>query len=66
MPEEIATPFRVVKLEGDWWGVFLCNPANDKDRYLVTSTFNIESTAQHFADEFNRIVNDCLDYKCSR
>jgi hypothetical protein len=48
--------FKVVKLEGDWWGVFIINPKDEKDRYLVTSTFDKLKDAEHFASEFNRIA----------
>jgi hypothetical protein len=40
--------FRKVKMEGAYWGVFLVNPNDINDRYLVTSTFAKESDAEHF------------------
>lgn len=48
--------FKTIKLEGDWWGVFLVNPTNDKDRYLVTSPFDKKKDAEHFCNEFRRIA----------
>lgn len=48
--------FQVVKLDGDWWGVFIVNPKDDKDRYLVSDTFDKKNYADGFAAEFNRIA----------
>jgi hypothetical protein len=48
--------FRTIKIEGEWWGVWLVNPEDEKDRYLVTSPFSKEKEADHFRDEFNRIA----------
>jgi hypothetical protein len=50
--------FRKVKMEGAYWGVFLVNPNDINDRYLVTSTFAKESDAEHFTVEFNRIAEE--------
>lgn len=46
--------FKKVKLEGNWWAVFIVNPTNEKDRYMVTSTLK-ESEADHFLQEFLRL-----------
>ena len=48
--------FKVIKLEGEWWAVFLVNPKNESDRYLVTGTFNKKADAEHFQREFTRIL----------
>ena len=48
--------FKIIQLEGNWWGVFLVNPQNPKDRYLVTSPLEKKSDAEHFQREFERIV----------
>ena len=52
--------FKVIKMQGDWFGVFIVNKNNEKDRYLVSSTFDKEKDAQHFAKEFNRILADSI------
>lgn len=50
------TLFKTLKMEGDWWGVFIVNSAKEQDRYLVTSPFNNKKDADHFTNEFNRIA----------
>lgn len=47
--------FETVKLEGEWWAVFLVNPNDAKDRYMITSPFEKKSDAEHFESEFKRI-----------
>jgi hypothetical protein len=49
--------FEVINLEGGWWGVWLVNPNNPADRYLLTDTFNKRADAEHFKSEFERIAN---------
>ena len=46
-----------IKMEGKYWGVFLVNPHDPKDRYLLTSPLDRESDADHFVDEFTRIID---------
>lgn len=46
--------FETVKMEGNWWGVFL---GTSDARFLVTSTFAKKSEADHFTEEFNRIAS---------
>jgi len=48
--------FEVVKMEGEWWAVFLINPVDSTDRYMVAGTFDKKSYAEHFVNEFNRIL----------
>jgi hypothetical protein len=50
--------FKVIKLEGDFWVVFLVNRYNDKDRYRVTPLLDNEGTADKFLREFNRIERE--------
>lgn len=49
--------FKVIKLEGDWWAVFVVNPDNEKDRYMLTSPLDKKKDAEHFRDEFSRLVS---------
>ncbi len=49
--------FEVIKLEGEYWAVFLVNPIDTKDRYMLTSPLNKEKDALHFKHEFERISN---------
>ena len=49
--------FEVCKLEGEWWAVFLVNPCNPTDRYMMTSPLDKKSYAEHFVNEFNRILD---------
>lgn len=49
--------FKTIKLEGNWWAVFLVNPDDAKDRYMVTSPLDKEKDANHFRDEFSRLVS---------
>jgi len=49
--------FRVLKIEGDYWGVFIVNPNRPDDpneRYLLTSPLT-RSEAEHFRREFERL-----------
>jgi hypothetical protein len=50
--------FKKVKLEGNYWAVFLVNAYNEKDRYIVTSPLDKEGDADNFVREFNRIVRE--------
>ncbi len=50
--------FEVIQLEGKWWAVFLVNPDNPKDRYIVTSPLDKKTDAEHFRREFIRIVSE--------
>jgi hypothetical protein len=53
---ESALVFKVIQLEGAWWAVFLVNPKDAKDRYMVTSPLDKKSDAEHFKAEFKRIA----------
>lgn len=46
--------FKVEKLQGDWWAVFIVNKNDEKDRYMLTSPLKGHE-AQHFMEEFYRI-----------
>ena len=48
--------FQTIKLEGNWWAVFLVNGANPKDRYMLTAPLDKQKDADHFRDEFIRIA----------
>jgi len=48
--------FKKIKLEGKYWGVFLVNPCDEKDRYLLTSPLDREQDADYFVREFTRIL----------
>lgn len=48
--------FKTIKLEGEWWGVFIVNPTNEKDRYLLTSPLDKKKDAEHFQTEFTRLA----------
>jgi hypothetical protein len=43
-------------MQGDYWGVFIVNPQDVKDRFLLTSPLDKKSDADHFVDEFTRIM----------
>lgn len=47
--------FKTIKLEGDWWAVFLVSGQDDKDRYMLTSPLK-EHEARHFEKEFYRLA----------
>lgn len=47
--------FTVIKLEGNWWAVFLVNPNDEKDRYMLTCPYAKYEQAQYFQQEFIRI-----------
>ncbi|HLM80501.1 MAG TPA: hypothetical protein VK302_07700 [Terriglobales bacterium] len=49
--------FRVIKMEGSYWGVFLVNQNDATDRKLVSSTFDNERDAADCAADCNRIVS---------
>ena len=48
--------FQTLKMEGKYWGVFLINPNDPTDRYLVSSPLDKQSEAESLAAEFNRIA----------
>jgi hypothetical protein len=50
--------FRTINMAGSYWGVFLVNPNDNRDRYLVSSTFDREQDAENIAAEFNRIAEE--------
>jgi hypothetical protein len=50
--------FKVIKLEGNFWAVFLVNTHNEKDRYMMTSPLDKEADALTFLREFNRIERE--------
>jgi hypothetical protein len=43
-----------------WWAVFLVNPNDEKDRYMVTSPLDKREQAEHFQKEFTRIQGTSL------
>ena len=47
--------FKIIKLESDWWAVFLVSVRDEHDRYMVTSPVT-KKEAEHFYDEFLRII----------
>jgi hypothetical protein len=49
--------FKVIKLDEDFWAVFLVNRYNDKDRYMVSSPLE-EKDAERFLHELNRIERE--------
>jgi hypothetical protein len=49
--------FKVIQLEGNWWAVFLVNPQDPKDRYMLTSPLDKKADAEQFQAEFIRIVD---------
>jgi hypothetical protein len=53
--------FQVLKLGERYWAVFLVNPKNDKDRYIMTSPLDKRQEAEHFKSEFERIANVSKD-----
>ena len=48
--------FKTIKLEGDWYAVFIVNPKDEYDRYMVTSPLEKKSDAERFEREFTRIA----------
>ncbi len=50
--------FQKVKMDGNYWAVFLVNPNDASDRYLVSGTFEREQDADHFVNEYNRIADE--------
>ena len=48
--------FRTIKMESMFSGVFIVNPSDPDDRYLVTSPFDKNQDAEQLATEFNRIA----------
>jgi hypothetical protein len=47
--------FKVMRLGSSSWAVFLVNPRDEYDRYMVTSSLDKQSDAEHFQREFTRI-----------
>jgi len=47
--------FTVIKLEGNWWAVFLVNPNDEGDRLILTAPLDKRETAEYFQREFIRI-----------
>lgn len=47
--------FKVIKLEGNWWAVFLVDQAGE-ERYMLTSPLDKQADAQHFMNEFYRLA----------
>jgi hypothetical protein len=47
--------FTVVKLGDKYWAVFLVNPRDETDRYMMTSPLDKKEDAEHFQREFTRI-----------
>lgn len=50
--------FKKIKLEGNYWAVFVVNRKNEKDRYMLTSPLDRESDADNFVMEFDRIFRE--------
>ena len=48
--------FKVIKLEGNWWAVFIVNQNDEHDRYMVTSPLDKKKDAENFCSEFKRLV----------
>jgi hypothetical protein len=48
--------FLKIRMEGDYWAVFLVNPKDASDRKMVSSTFETERDAADCAADLNRIV----------
>jgi hypothetical protein len=48
--------FQVIKMEGDWWGVYLVDKSNPRIRFLVAGTFNSKGTADQYKNDFDRIA----------
>jgi hypothetical protein len=49
--------FKKIKMGGNFWAVFLINPKDENDRYMVTCTMDKEKDVDHFVAEFERIAN---------
>ena len=52
--------FKKIKMAGNYWGVYLVNPQNEIDRYLLTSALDKEDVADSFVAEFQRIAGHTL------
>jgi hypothetical protein len=48
--------FQTLRLEGDWWAVFIVSPTDPKDRYMLTSPFDKQSDAFKICEELRRIL----------
>ena len=48
--------FQTLKLEGEWWAVFIINAMDAGDRYMLTSPLDTKRDADKFCDEFKRIA----------
>jgi hypothetical protein len=49
--------FKVKQMGDSNWAVFLENPNDDKDRYMLTSPLDSKSEAEYFRREFERIAS---------
>lgn len=49
--------FKKLRLGSTYWAVYLVNPNDEHDRYMVTSSLDKEKDADHFVAEFERIMN---------
>jgi hypothetical protein len=61
----MMSAFHVLKMAGEYWGVFLVNPNDQQDKYLLTSPLDRQSDAEHFRDEFERL-STIVDIKQAR
>jgi hypothetical protein len=50
--------FRKVKMQGEYWAVFLVNPTDTSDRRIVSSIFEKEHDAEECAADCNRILEE--------
>lgn len=50
--------FKVVQMGESNWAVYLVNPNDPKDRYMLTSSLNSKSEAENFRREFERIDSE--------
>ena len=47
--------FQVMRMAGEYWGVFIVNPNDPQDKYLLTTPLS-QSDAEYFRGEFARIA----------
>jgi hypothetical protein len=59
-------PFHKIKMEGSYWGVFIVNPNDNTDRYLVSSTFDKEHETETLAADLNRIAEGAAKFDAAR
>jgi hypothetical protein len=55
--------FQVIKMDERHWGVYIVNPNDEKDRYLLTSPLDQKSDAEYFRQEFERIAGEMRPFK---